>query len=363
MAASGVHILFIRLRLIGDVVLTTPAIRAVRRRFPDARLSYLVEPLAAPVVAHSPHLDDVIVAPRRRGWRRIADDARLAARLRRERFDVVFDMHGGPRSSWLALATGAPRRIGYTVAGRTWMYTDIVARPREHRRRHSVENQWDLLPLLDAAFARPPSRETDPVEMIEAPDAAARVWSRLAAAGVGPEDRLVVVHVGAGNRFRNWPAEAFGQLGATLSVRDRSRRIILTAGPAERERAAQVAAAMDDLGADPPIVLCDLDLAELHGLIGRAALFVGNDSGPMHLAATTTTPIVAVFGPTLEDVWAPWRPSALPTATVSVGALPCRPCDQRECAPGDFRCLTRLEATAAIEAAERLLAARVSNGL
>lgn len=357
------HILFIRLRLIGDVVLTTPALRAVRQRFPDARLSYLVEPLAAPVVARNPHLDAVIVAPRRRGWRRVIDDLRLAARLRRERFDVVFDMHGGPRSSWLTLASGAPRRIGYEVAGRTWMYTDVAPRPREHRRRHSVENQWDLLPLLDAAFARPPQRDTDPVEMPESPEASARVSVRLAAAGVTASDRLVVVHVGAGNRFRAWPVEAFARLGAALSVRDRSRRIILTAGPAEAERAAQVAAEMGAAGADPPIVLCDLDLSELHSLIGRAALFIGNDSGPMHLAATTTTPIVAVFGPTLEDVWAPWRPSSLPTATVSVGALPCRPCDQRECAPGDFRCLTRLDAAAAVDAAERLLPDRLSNGL
>jgi lipopolysaccharide heptosyltransferase II len=357
-----VNILLIRLRLIGDVVLTTPAVRALRERFPQARISYLVEPLSAAVVERNPHLDHVIVAPRRRGWRRMLDDVRLAARLRRERFDVVVDLHGGPRSSWLSLATGAPRRIGYTVAGRTWMYTHVAPRPREHRRRHSVENQWDLLPLVDPALDRPRSPETDPVQMPESPEAAARVTARLEAAGITGSDRLIVLHVGAGNEFRKWPEDAFGRVGASLSFRDRSRRIILTAGAAEQQRAARVAAVMVEAGARPPIVWSDLDWLELHSLLARAALFVGNDSGPMHLAATTGTPIVAIFGPTLEDVWAPWRSPAVPTAMVSVGALPCRPCDQRVCAPGDFRCLRRLDAATVVQAAERLLAGRPANG-
>src|SRR5215216_3500921 len=117
-------ILLIRLRLVGDVVFTTPIVRALRRRFPDAHITYLVEPAAAPVIAGSPCLDEVLVAPRRRGWLRPIDDLRLALKLRRNSYDLVINLHGGPRASWLSWATRARRRIGYVMRGFRWLYTD-----------------------------------------------------------------------------------------------------------------------------------------------------------------------------------------------------------------------------------------------
>src|SRR5678816_1493551 len=97
---DSLTILLVRPRLIGDVILTTPAIRALRRRYPDATLLYLVEALAAPVVAQNPHLSEVLVIRRRRGWRRWLEDLRLARQLRGRRIDVAIDFHGGPRSAW-----------------------------------------------------------------------------------------------------------------------------------------------------------------------------------------------------------------------------------------------------------------------
>ena len=251
------RVLLIRLRLIGDVVLSTPLIRALRRTFPDATLSYLVERDAAAVVSGNPHLDEVIVVERTRGVARIVDDVRLARRLRQARFDVVIDMHGGPRSSWLALATGAPQRIGYDIAGRHWMYTRTVPRARELRPRHSVVNQWDLLPA---------------------------------------ESRARVIDFG------------------------------------------------------------EFDIGELRALVGRSRLFIGGDTGPLHVAATTATPIVAIYGPTLPARSAPWRRRDIPSESVEITGLACRPCDQRVCAPGDYRCLTTLRPAAVLAAAERALA-------
>ena len=145
MSVTPTKILLIRLRLIGDVVFTTPLIGALKRTFPEAHLAYLVEREAAPIVAHNPHIDELIVVEKSRGWRRIREDTRLAMRLRRARFDLVMDLHGGPRSAWLTLATGAPCRIGYDIQGRRGFYTDLVHRPRGLHPRHSVQNQWDLL--------------------------------------------------------------------------------------------------------------------------------------------------------------------------------------------------------------------------
>src|SRR5438552_15550803 len=109
------RILLVRLREIGDVVFTTPAIRALRERFPSAHLTYVVEPAAAPVVQHNPHLDEVIVAPREGGIGGLAADLALGRRLRGARFDLAIDFHGGPRASLLTWLSGAPPRIGYDI--------------------------------------------------------------------------------------------------------------------------------------------------------------------------------------------------------------------------------------------------------
>ena len=199
-------ILLVRLREIGDVVFTTPAVHALRSHFPGARLTYLVEPAAAPVVAHNEHIDELLTVPRTRGVAGFAADVALGRRLRARHFDLAIDFHGGPRASLLTWLSGAARRIGYDVPGRAWMYTDRVARPRELRRRHSVENQWDLLTPLGIAA---PDRAASPVEMRVDPAAAASVDARLRAAGLTHEHQLIVMHVSAGNPFRRWPLDHF----------------------------------------------------------------------------------------------------------------------------------------------------------
>ncbi|HXW05899.1 MAG TPA: glycosyltransferase family 9 protein [Vicinamibacterales bacterium] len=351
------NILVIRLRLIGDVVFTTPALRALRRAFPGARLTYLVEREAAPVVRGNPHLDEVIVVPRTRGIRRLIDDVRLAQRLRTAKFDVVIDMHGGPRSAWLAWATGAPERIGYGMPGRHWMYTRGVSRPRELRPRHSVANQWDLLAAVPGWPGDEPDPRRDPVEMPLEAAAVATIDARLRVAGVDSADEIVVVHVSAGNPFRRWPEASFVRLIAELASARPGCRLILTSGPSDHAAADRIArAARAELGAAAAarvLEFGDFDLAELRALVGRSTLFVGGDSGPLHIAATTTTPIVALFGPTLPERSLPWRSPAIPTETVAVERLACRPCEQRVCVHGDYRCLTTLAPAQVIAAAER----------
>jgi ADP-heptose:LPS heptosyltransferase len=347
-----VRILLVRLREIGDVVFTTPAIRALRERFPTAHISYLVEPPAAPVVSVNRHLNEVIVAPRRH----LLPDLALGLRLRAARYDLAIDFHGGPRASLLTWLSGAPTRIGYGVVGRAWMYTARVDRPRELRARHAVENQWDLLEVLGIPAPKP---HTFPVEMRSDPDAARAFGARLAAAGVAASDRLVVVHASAGNPFRRWPQRAFAALIAGLVDRVRDSRVLVTAGPSEPDAAQRVAdearARLSRSERDRVLAMADLSLAELRALVDRAALYVGGDSGPLHIAATSRVPIVGLYGPTLPARSAPWRNRVWVTESVEVPDLPCRPCDQRTCAPGDFRCLARISPDLVLEAAERAL--------
>lgn len=333
---------------------------AIRERYPDAHLTYIVEPAAAPIVAANPHLSEVIVVPHRRGLGRIADDLALARRLRRARFDVAIDLHGGPRSAWLTRLSGAPVRVGYDIPGRAWMYTHVAHRPRELRPRHSVANQWDLLPAWDPAFGAPDPRRHR-VEIPVTAAAAAAIDRRLREWQVAPDDDVIVLHVSAGNPFRRWPEASFAALAAALVAGGARRRVILTGGPSDRAATERVLeAAHAAAGPDAGARLIDgetLSLIELRALCDRASLYIGGDSGPLHLASAADVPIVGLFGPTLAVRSLPWRPPEVPFMGVDAGPLDCRPCDQRVCAPGDFRCLTRLGPDDVRSAAERLLAA------
>jgi ADP-heptose:LPS heptosyltransferase len=350
------NILLVRLRLIGDVVFTTPLIRALRRRYPEAHLTYVVEPTAAAVVRGNPHLNEVIVVEKDRGLARLRTDTMTGARLRRRHFDLAIDLHGGPRSAWLTWASGAAMRIGYRIAGRTWMYTHAVPRARDLTPRHSVVNQWDLLAPLGFEPCQP---SRDAVEMTEDANAAAHVERILAHAGVQSFHPLIVTHVSAGNPFRRWPPESFATLIGQLAAVDPERRFMLTSGPSEADAArAIVEQVRHRYGlAAGAVSHCEIHIAELRALIARAAVYIGGDSGPLHIAATTRTPIVALLGPTLAERSMPWRDPRWFAEAVDEGPLPCRPCHQRRCEPGDFRCLTGITPRRVAAAVERALAA------
>ena len=252
----------------------------------------------------------------------------------------------GPRSGWLTWATRAPMRVGYDVSGRRWMYTHRIARPRGYQPRHSVLNQWDLVAPVVGTPGELPSPERDRVEM-PVPDA-----SRAAMRGATGIDgrgarrrsrscctraRESVPPVAGGVVSLKWPR--------TLAGDRRDRRVIVLGDRADESLAAEIAGEPARRirrrgGRILPALGWPLD--HVRALMERAALFVGGDSGPMHIAATTDVPIVAIFGPTLPALWTPWRPARLPLAIVEAGPLPCRPCDQRVCQPGDFRCLRNI---------------------
>jgi len=352
---SPERILLIRLREIGDVVFTTPAIRAIRQHFPKAHISYVVEPLAAPVVERNPHLNDVIVVPKRKGARGLIDEIHVIRALRASHYDLAIDFHSGPRSSLMAWLSGAPVRVGYDVPGRGWMYTTRVARPRDIRARHAVENQFDLLNAIGIATSDP---IYSPAEMVVETAAATAVQQRLASIGVRSDDEVIVIHVSAGNPFRRWPPDAFASLISKLLRGHPERRVVVVAGRSDRDAAARVIGeSMDraDMTERNRIVSADFTLAELRALMDRAALYIGGDSGPMHIASTSTVPIVALYGPTLPVRSQPWRAPQWPSEAAEIEGLPCRPCNQRVCEPGDFRCLTRLTPEQVMEAAERAL--------
>jgi ADP-heptose:LPS heptosyltransferase len=311
--------LLLRLRRTGDIVLTTPAVSALRAAFPASELTYVVEEPYARLVQGHPCLDKVIVLEPKMGWRAFW---RLIRKIRREKYDVILDFHSGPRSSILTLFSGAKTKVGYEVKYRRFIYGTRVPRASSQGPVHSAANHLNLVKALGVAIPEPP-----PLLLPKArPEEADRTEKLLAGSG-----RAVILHIGAGNEFRNWGVQNIAELLGLFDSRP-DIRVYLAGGPDDLPAEAEIR----ELHSRPVRSLVgQLNLIELREAISRAALFIGPDSGPMHIAASTQTPIVAYFGPTLPVHFAPWKSRV----TVLEKRLECRPCHQRRCLYKDFRCL------------------------
>jgi lipopolysaccharide heptosyltransferase II len=338
-------ILLIRLRRIGDIVMTTPALALLKSFLPDSSLTYLVEEPYRRLVEGQPSVDRVLAVPAKQDRRAFLG---LLREVRSERFHTVLDFHGGPRASWITAFSGAKIKVGFAIRGKSFLYDRAVPRQPKQGVWHSVQTHAALVRALGFEFddaAIPPYR---------LPEATAEEKARVGAVMVKfglAEKRFAVQHIGAGNDFRDWGAENHAALAAALAQRT-GFGVALIGGPADRERQEQVivgAAA----GGRVYGLAGRLNLIETKEIISRAALFVGPDSGPMHIAASTPTPIVALFGPTETAHFAPWRTKG--RSVLIQKDVDCRPCPQRVCVTSDFRCLRSITPTDVAAACGKLI--------
>jgi ADP-heptose:LPS heptosyltransferase len=284
------RILLTQLRRIGDVMMTTPAVAAVRAAFPAARIEYLTEAPSDQLLRHCPHVDEVIVWPRKPSWLR---QLLLLWRLRRRRYDVVVDFFGNPRSALLTWATGAPRRVGFNRRGRKLVYTDPVDVPD-----HIVYAAAHKAALVERLGAHIGSVHPQ-LFLGDAERAYAR--RQLEALGVGAQDLLVALSPVSRQPYKVWPAQRFARLADVLIERY-AARVLFIWGPGEEHFVDQVRLEMKHLALPtypvPPLL-------ELAAMLQRCHLYVGNDNGPRHLAVAVNTPTVTVFGKPQPQNWTP----------------------------------------------------------
>ena len=325
------RILVVKLADLGDLLTATPALRALRETFPTARIDALVTPSSATLLRGSDAVDRVIpfdkfAFDRMQGTlSALPKGLALGRRLRAARYDTLMLLHhlttayGTAKYAALALASGAPVRAGLDN-GRGWFLTHR-APDDGFGARHEVDYWLSVVATLGASNPRPR------LELVIPPEAEAAAAERWAAFGL--EGRQVtVLHPGSGafSLARRWPAERYAALGDRLAE-ERDLAVVVLAGPApgESELAEAVARGMRH----PAALLSGVpSVQELAALLGRAALFVGNDSGVMHLASTVECPIVAVFGPTNYRAWGPYPPDS-PRHAVVREPLACSPCIHR----------------------------------
>lgn len=294
------RILISRLRFIGDVVLTTPVIRALKRRYPDAALYYLAESGPAAVLARNPHLEEVIVLPDellpgRAVLTRCAAQVRFLRSLRKRRFDLAIDLFGNPRSALLTLATGARYRVGFDVRGRGRAYNVKIRRSGSRR---VVDAYLDAVRTIGVPVG------DDRTEMHFSAEDAEWAESWLAARGIDGARPVVALNPGASWPAKTWSAGHFAELAAGL-IEEQRASVLLVAGPGLREDVDAVNALS---GHGCPVVDTG-SLTRLAALIQRCRLYVSNDCGPMHVAAAVGTPTIGLFGPSRPDIWFPYPES------------------------------------------------------
>lgn len=314
------RILVFRLERVGDLLMARPGLRLLRERFADARIDLVVGSWNRPLAALFPEVDAVhtLDLPWAARGDRCSSASEILSRLREWRqtgYDLAVNFEGDIRSHLLLRASGARRRAGFAQAGGGPLL-DTVA-PYDAG-RHSAWNTLNLAALVcgsdptDAALVVP--------RLVPPPEAQACVTSLLERAR--PADRLIGVHPSAGRRIKQWPPEALAAVATTLARAERAA-VVVTGTPADRPIAD---AFLSALGPGIPVVDLTgrLDLVQLAAALQRLDLFLGCDSGPMHLAAAVGTPVVAVFGPSDPARWGPLGGRA---HAVRVD-LPCSPCNR-----------------------------------
>lgn len=334
------NILIIKLRYVGDVVLTTPVIKALRRAFPQANITCLVNPGTEAVLAHNPFLNEVLTVSRNG----VVDEIRFLRQVRARHFDGVIDLTDGDRSAFIAFCSGAPVRIGYNHEKR-WrgrLYSRCVSIP--YGTMHMVEYHAQALRLLNID-----DRVDSPEVFIQ--DQEEEVANQLLAEAGMLRDPWVIMHPSARYWFKAWPPDRFAVLADRLF--DRGFRV----GLIGTEKDRPIGEAIKRAAISHPIsFMGKTTLLELAALMKRSKLFIGNDGGPMHLAAAVGCPIVGLFGPTDPKVWGPRGPR---TAVIYKG-LDCRACFHPGCFRGEESCMKQISVEEVVNAAVELLLSKKS---
>ncbi|HEX9902047.1 MAG TPA: lipopolysaccharide heptosyltransferase II [Acidobacteriota bacterium] len=323
---------------IGDAVLARPALESLRRNYPESEIWLLAKDWVKELFEMDGLSNGVLPLGDIRGPRAFA---RLARRLKEQRFDAGLLLTNSFASALLFTLARIPERWGYRRDGRGPFLTRSVPVPELEPPKHQVHYYLDLLKGLGLSVAAPALRMSLP----EKENRAAR--QSLQALGLNLKRPLVILNPGAAyGPAKRWPAERFADLGALLQQKKKAE-IIITGSSGEEDLAAGIASRLPR----PPTVLAGrTSLRQLLGLIGQARLFVTNDTGPMHLANVLSVPVVALFGPTDPVVTGPFHPPAV----VLKKEAACWPCLYRKC-PYDHRCLANIKTEEVLEAALRFL--------
>jgi heptosyltransferase-3 len=346
-----------KLRHHGDVLLASPVFSVLRHALPHAEIDALVYHETASMLEGHPAISHVHTIDREWKhsglWRQAVAERTLLRTLASRRYDLLVHLTEHPRGAWLARVLRPRYAVGRELAGAHWLwrtsFTHYYRLPRG-RPRHTVECNLDALRRLGLQ----PANEDRGLVLVPGERARERVKALLGTHGLEPS-RFIVLHPGSRWLFKTWTPQSYAALAEKIS--GEGWRIAITGAPDAREREI-VNAILGLVGNESRRAIADvagaLELKELAALIGEARAFVGVDSAPMHIAAAMQTPVVALFGPSGEAEWGPWR---VAHRIVAANEYTCRPCGIDGCGGGKLsECLTALEPSRVHAALREVLA-------
>lgn len=338
------RILVVQTAFLGDVVLTTPLLRELRRAHPGAALTVVAAPVGAAALEGSPHVDRIVPFDKNGVNSGASGTLRLARSLRLGRFDLAVAAQRSARTGILLRASGAATRVGFEGAAGALAYSRRV--PWDPA-RHAVLR---YLALAGAAGGDPESADPRP-ELPVRKDALARVESLLRGEGIANGDPVLAIAPGSIWGTKRWTPEGFAHVARGAGAR--GLRPVLVGAQDERELCLSV---RDRAGIEVAVLAGRTSLAEMTALLSRARALVTNDSGPGHVASAVGTAVVAIFGPTVPAFgYTPWGER---NRIVELHGLECRPCHAHGpevCPLGHHRCMRDLRAERVMAALDEVL--------
>ncbi len=283
------RILVIQLRRIGDVLMTTPAIRALAQTFPQAQIDLLSEPPASQLFAHHPHLHQTITAPAQPSPLQLL---RLIQQLRQQCYQVVIDCFGNPRSAILTLLSKAPTRIGFNFRQRQIAYTHRISLPQQHP--YSALHKAALLQPFNIPLPQPQ------LEIALPPNHRQTTNQQLRSLKINPQQPLAVFSPVSRKGYKRWPPHRFAHL-ANYLAQTHQFQILIAYGNHELPYAQQMAQHTHT----PYTLLLPQKLLDFAAILAHASLFIGNDNGPRHIAIALKTPTLAPFLNQQAQHWTP----------------------------------------------------------
>jgi len=331
----------VRLRSIGDTVLVTPSLIALRRFLPEAQIDVLLEDWVAPVLEGFREVDNVLTFSRKSKKSRIE----TLLKLRRNKYDVVFNLHGGTTSTFFVRAANAKHRVGFSHYRYKFLYNHLLSSAKDFWHAEKIHSAEQHLALL--GFAGVPVSDKPKSRLTVTENARNSIENKLDSAIRNPQSAIALLHPTAAFDTKQWATENFARVAEFLHEKDFSVVAIAT----QKERA--VLENLKQNSRAPVAVFDDLTLPEITALAEQAKLFVGNDSGIAHIAAAVETPSVVIFGSSNINHWRPWTDA--PNEIV-YEKFTCQPCAGHFCKEfGEPRCILSVKTENVIQAIEKII--------
>jgi len=279
------RILVVRTDRIGDVLLSTPVIKALRQKYPQAYISMMVSPYARDIVEGNPYLDEVIVYDKEGKHKGVFGSFKFASRLKKKKFDLAIILHPNNRVHLLTFLSGIPERLGYNLK-LGFLLTRRIEHTKQKGQKHEAEYNLDLLGDLGISGNLP--------DLFMPLKDDSEKWAEdfFAREGIRDTDKILAINPGASCPSKIWPAERFAEAAEKLSQRY-GLKILILGGPKDMYLADKVSR---EIKAKAINLAGKTSVSRLASILKRCALFISNDSGPVHIASALGTPVISIFG-------------------------------------------------------------------